>query len=71
VQFLTDFKEYLGDRPETAIAALALLAVWYLFRKYDKAQLAHMATLSKVAPLAEKLCAVIDKLKKNACKEKP
>ena len=68
MDFLTRFKDYLADRPETAFLALSLVAVYYLFRKYDKAQAAHMKTLSLIAPLADKLARIIDKVKKNGGK---
>lgn len=65
MEFLERFKDYLADRPETAFLALALIAVYYLFRKYDKAQIAHLKTLAQIAPLADKLCYVISKVKKK------
>jgi len=65
MQLLIDFKEYLADRPETAFLALTLVALFYMFRKYDQAQQNHLATLSRIAPLADRLARVIDKVKKK------
>ena len=65
METLESLKNYLADRPTVAFLALSLLALWYMFRKYDKAQAAHLATLSQIAPLADKLCHVIGKVKKQ------
>lgn len=58
-------KDYLADRPTVAFLAITLVALYYMFRKYDAAQDAHLQTLTKIAPLAEKLARVISKVKKN------
>lgn len=65
METLESLKNYLADRPTVAFLALSLLALWYMFRKYDKAQAAHLATLLEIAPLADKLCYVISKIKKG------
>lgn len=65
METLESFKNYLADRPTVAFLALALTALWYMFRKYDKAQAAHLATLSQIAPLADKLCHVINRIRKK------
>jgi len=65
VEVLVQLKDYLADRPETAFLALTLVALFYMFRKYDKAREAHLVTLSSIAPLADKLCYIISKVKKK------
>lgn len=60
---LTGMKNFLSDRPLFAILALLIVSLAYLFRKYDRAQQAHLETLSKIAPLVEKLVRVVNKAK--------
>ena len=65
-EFLEQLKNYLADRPEVAFLALTVVGIVYLFKKYDKAKDQHLTTLSKVAPLADKLCMVIGNVKRQS-----
>lgn len=65
MRLLIALKDYLSDRPETAFLAITLLSLFYLFQKYERAQAAHIETLSKVAPLAEQLCRVIARIRRR------
>jgi hypothetical protein len=59
---LTQLKDYLADRPETAIAALLIFAVIYLHRLYVKERDKHLETLKTMVPLADKLCRLIGRI---------
>lgn len=65
MHLLVALKDYLSDRPETAFLAITLVSLFYLFRKYERAQSDHIETLMKVAPLADQLCRVISKIRKK------
>ena len=63
--FLESLKNFLAEKPEYAFLALAIVAIVILFRKLDKSNLAHLKTLAQVAPLADRLCYLVTKLKKR------
>lgn len=62
MESLVAFKDYLTDRPETAILALSLLANFYLFRKYDQAKVEQVKMVELLAPLTDKLCRMIERV---------
>lgn len=57
---MTEFKNYLSDRPESALLALSLSANVFLYRAVIKAKDAHMAALEKWLPLVEKMYVTIE-----------
>ncbi len=61
---LVQLKDYLADRPETAFLALTLVALFYMFRKYDKAQNARIEMVGELAPLTDKLCRAVEHIGK-------
>lgn len=62
METLNALKEYLADRPEIAFLALTLVALAFMFRKYDRARGEHIKVVSQLAPLADKLCRVIEQI---------
>ncbi len=60
MELLERLKDYLADRPEAAFLALTLVALFYMFRKYDQSQLARIEMTQVLAPLTAKLCRAVE-----------
>ena len=59
---LSQFKDYLADRPTVAFLALALVALVVLFRKLERARLEQVAMVKQLVPLTDKLCRLIERI---------
>lgn len=61
IDTLNSWKNFLADRPEYAFLTLSVLGNIVLFRLLMKAKDAHITLALQLAPLAERLLAIIQK----------
>jgi hypothetical protein len=59
MHLLEGLKEFLADKPGFAIAAVLLIALWRLFKKYDKIREEQIEMNKQTAVLADKMCRTI------------
>lgn len=59
IPVLEQLKNYLADRPETAMLAMCVVTIVYLHRGWMSERDAHMQTYVRWMPLAEKMAAMI------------
>ena len=62
MELLDQLKDFVWDRPFASFFVMAIAALVYMFRKYDRAQNARVEMVQELAPLADKLCRVIERL---------